>query len=240
MDRYSDADFFICLEPELRDKLVSTNWTADIAPVALQFPLVLPDEVRVLFKGYFDSDFHYYTPEDLKNLHGPCKLGDYISQGWQIIYDPRGLLEQLQIRIQPQPPKHDGDVYATTPAVFWFNIVLCAKYMLRGDLFRAYRLSNWWLQQMLLEMLAPNLSEESLRHKDVANRFPEHYEQLSRCFARLDHKDMVRAMIECMDLFWTICRDKSVILKAEEKQQFLYIHNDVLKLFEADESSLEL
>lgn len=231
VDRYSDADFLICVEQSTLQDLVRTSWTGHIAPVALEFPLVLPDEVRVLFQGYFDCDFHFYTRDELNELQGPCQLGAYISRGWRILYDPRGLLELLEHRVKAPSLKSEEEIFSVTPAVFWFNTVLCAKYILRGDLFRAYRLSNWWLQQMLLQLLEPNLAEESLRHKDVAKRLePRHYQQLTRCFARLQGADMVRALEECMDFFWTICRDKPVPLSQHAELQFRTIHDDVRKL----------
>lgn len=238
VDRFSDIDFFICAESDLRGELVSTDWAKSIAPVILQFPLVLPNEVRVLFQGYMDSDFHFYTPEELEAMHGPCQLGDYLSRGWQILYDPRGLLEGLQSRVQPQLGESEQEVWSTTPPVFWFNAVLCAKYILRGDLFRAYRLSNWWLQQMLLELIEPEVPEESCRHKNIAARIPEYYPRLCRCFARLDREDMIRGLTDSMDLFWEICGNKQ-ILPPEQHKQFRDIHTDIRKMLAGDLSCLD-
>ncbi|MDD4079590.1 MAG: aminoglycoside 6-adenylyltransferase [Eubacteriales bacterium] len=238
VDCFSDIDFFICVESSLRRKLVSTDWAKEIAPVILQFPLVLPDEVRVMFQGYMDSDFHFYTTEELGAMQGPCQLGDYLSRGWQILYDPRDLLKGLHGRIQPQQAESEADIWSTTPPVFWFNTVLCAKYILRGDLFRAYRMSNWWLQQMLLELLEPEVPEESCRHKNIAVRIPEYYLRLSRCFARLDRKDMIRGLNKSMDLFWEISRDKYP-LPPEQQKQFRSIHSDVRKMLAGDVNCLD-
>jgi len=238
VDRFSDIDFFICVESGLRQELVTTDWAKSIAPITLQFPLVLPDEVRVLFQGYMDSDFHFYTPEELEAMHGPCQLGVYLNRGWQILYDPRGLLESLQSRVQMQQGESEEEVWSTTPSVFWFNAVLCAKYILRGDLFRAYRLSNWWLQQMLLELIEPEVPEESCRHKNIAARIPEYYPRLCRCFARLDREDMIRGLNESMDLFWEICGNKQILLP-EQQKQFRSIHSDVRKMLAGDLSCLD-
>lgn len=233
VDRFSDIDFFICVESDLRRELVTTEWAKSVAKVILQFPLVLPNEVRVLFQGYMDSDFHFYTPEELEAMHGPCQLGDYLNRGWKILYDPRGLLEGLKNRVLPQQGETAEEVLSTTPPVFWFNAVLCAKYILRGDLFRAYRLSNWWLQQMLLELIEPEVPEDSCRHKNIAARIPDYYPRLSRCFARLDQKDMIRGLNESMDLFWGICDNKQ-LLQREQQKRFRSIHSDVQKMLAGD------
>ena len=228
VDQYSDADFMICIEEEELAEVMKGDWIEKIDQPIIRFPLVLPKEVRVFYQNFFDCDFHFYTPQDLEQAEGECQLGVYINAGFKILYDPEGLLADVRDRVSPEPD--DEGAFEITASVFWFNMAYTAKQVLRGDMFRAYRFANWWLQRMLLGLMERYAPIPGNKLKNLGERLkPEYFQALKESFGPMDRKEMLDNLKKCAQTFWMIqkeiCPDIDQELLEEYRQVDQFIQN---------------
>ncbi len=205
VDQYSDADFLICVAEDGLQELTKGAWIGDIEKPILVFPLTMPREVRVFYSGFFDCDFHFYTPVELADAKGACPLGTYVAAGLKILYDPKLILQALAGRVQPEEDERDAGPFEINASVFWFNMAWTAKQIQRGDLFRAYRFSNWWLQQMLLELMERYTPVPGDKNKYLRERLrSDYFRYLTDTFGPMDREAMIAGLKKCAECFWIV------------------------------------
>lgn len=199
IDRYSDADFLVCCDEGERARLVAGEWIASVEPPVLVFPRVMEDETRVLFAGLFACELHLLTAEQAEALSGPCRLGSYLASGFKVFYDPEERFKRLAARVRPEPEEVRDPAVASS--AFWYNAAHCANLIRRGDLFRAGRFSNWYLQIFLLDLFFSVEEPDATKH--VARKLGrERYEALSATVSRLKQDEMIAGLRRCMKCYW--------------------------------------
>ena len=199
IDQYSDADFLICCQDDELPSLLSCEWVDSVEKPVLIFSRIMKDEIRILFDNLFACEVHILTVGQAEKLSGPCKLGSQIEAGILIEYDPEAILAGLATRIQPEPPDNRNPEISSS--VFWYNLVYCANLIMRGDLFRAGRFSNWFLQLFLLDLIYS--IEENGATKYVARKLrPDQYEALAATVSPLDRDSMIAGLKRCMECYW--------------------------------------
>jgi hypothetical protein len=203
VDPYSDADFLVCCDEEERARLIAGDWIAAVGPPVLVFPAVMEDESRVLFEGLFACELHLLTTAQAEALSGPCRIGSYLASGFKILYDPEERFGRLAARVRPQP--EEARDRAVASSAFWYNAAYCANLIRRGDLFRASRISNWYLQLFLLDLFYS--VEEPDATKYVARKLArEPYEALAATVSRLNRDEMIAGLRRCMKCYWEFQR----------------------------------
>ncbi len=230
VDAYSDADFLVCCVEKERGLLLDGCWIAPVEAPLLVFPRVVEDEARVLFRDLFACEFHFLTVAEAERASGPCTLGTHLSTGFAILHDPDGLMARLAAKIRPEPP--DARDPAAASSVFWYNIAYCANLILRGDLFRASHIANWYLQLFLIDLIYS--IEEPDATKYIARKLePEQYEAVATTIAPLTREGMVTGLRNCMGCYWRLQAIHAPEIDAALLDSFREIEREVLRRFEA-------
>lgn len=230
VDRYSDADFIICCKNENFNEFMKGNWIERIKPSILIFPMIMKNEIRVLYEGFMNCDFHIYNYKELNELTGECKLGDYISCGFRILYDPDSILEKLAENINPCEHEVEENEFEIVSGVFWHNVFYCACLIMRGDLHRAYFMSNKYLQEYLLSMIYDTDSPDSDKclEKKIST---DCYEKIVRCYSALTRKDMIQGLKNCMDCYWYFQKKVNPGYDENKLRSFKMIENEIIRMF---------
>jgi len=229
VDEYSAADFLVCVAEDGTEEMTKGAWLGEIGEPELVFPPVVPRGIRVFYSGFFDCDFHFYTPAELEDAKGECGLGTYVAAGFRILHDPAGILGAMSSRVRPEPDELDEGPFELNASAFWFNMAWCAKQIRRGDLFRAYRFTNWWLQQFLLGMIERYTPVPGDKDKRVAARLnPDHYRRLAETLGPLDRESMIAGLKKCAECFWVVQREFAPDLNRELLQRYRNVERFVV------------
>jgi aminoglycoside 6-adenylyltransferase len=237
VDPVSDIDLcFFTTEPEKYH--VQDAWLQNFAPVWLS--LFQEQNTTFVWNTIFDpgilAEFYIYPIEALQDITD--HLPPNFNPGYQILLDKDKRLRKLPKasgKIQP-PEIPNVETFQTTIKLFWFNALQVAKYLWRGELWRAKHY-DWTTKQLLLKLLGWH----ALMCRRQANftfyegkNFqswisPEIYTDVMTAFGRFYPADSWRALEITIRLFSRFSKEVAEALGASDMQE---IENKILPMIE--------
>lgn len=232
IDKNSDADFMFCVKEEYFDEIMKGEWIEKVSPSILIFPMVMKDEIRVLYDGFRNCDFHFYTDVQLASLEGECKIGNYIASGFKILLDSDDILENLANRVRPEKEKVDENEQEIVSGAFWHNLFFCVGLIERDDLYRVYPMTNYYLQTFLLGLFYNLDARDATKY--IKRKIPQDcYEQILKCYTAFDRKQIAKGLLNCMNTYWYFQNKFAPNLSPELLERYKKIEVEATKRLQA-------
>lgn len=199
------------------------SWAEAFGPIWLRVGQQLETTTldKILYEDGMLVDFAIYSVKDLASMGE--HLPEILTPGYKILVDKdktaRGLPKPCgQPRTPPRPTSED---YEQTLEAFWFDAIQLAKYLLRGELWRAKHV-DWRLKQGLLEMMGWHAllargqehftTSEGKRLQEWTD--PDTYISLMTVFGRFYPADSWRALEDTLKRFNALSAEVAQALDA--------------------------
>jgi aminoglycoside 6-adenylyltransferase len=152
IDDLSDYDVnLFCTAPDRF--LASDAWMLEFGEVLIyqkeSFPFydaIIPTRL-ILYRGTPRIDFSFWPVELLADIAAGAKRREAYRNGFVVLVDKDG----VAARIVRSPSR---DELLQTIYDFWFEVCITAKYLRRGDLWRAKEIENGTVKSFLYRMMA--------------------------------------------------------------------------------------
>ena len=237
VDPVSDID--LCFfTTEIEGYREQDAWLQDFAPLWLS--IEKEQDNTLVWKAIYDpgimSKFYIYPVETLHNLidHLPANF----HPGYKVLVDKDKHLKKLPKtggKVQsPEVPKIE--TFQTTIKDFWFNALQVAKYLWRGELWRAKHY-DWITNQMLLEMMGwhalicqNQVNFTTFEGKQIQSWLSaEIFTDLMIAFGRFYPADSWRALEITIKVFSQLSKEVAAALETSDMQE---IENKIIPLIQ--------
>ena len=221
-DEWADLDIMvITTDPE--HYLATADWITNIGKPLLTFVEPTPGddmERRVLFEGMLDVDFAIIPERKVQPLlqgkispQLAAELREVFGRGMRVLLDKDGKLAQFRELISsiekssPCPPTQPEFLEVIND--FLYHVVWTVKKLQRGELWTAKACSDDYMKWILLRMMEWHSRATKGWNYDTwfRGRYLEEWvdrralECLRNAFAYYDKDDIIRALLETMDMF---------------------------------------
>ena len=226
-DRMSDID--LCLfVTHPTDFVDEQTWLHQFAPVWVSVTEREGNHevIKVIFDPGLMVEIGIYPPEALIEMQSA--LPPYLEPGYTVLVDKDKQARKLPkaSRTYTPPEKPTPEAYLTVIQHFWFSAFNNAKYIWRGELWRA-KTFDWQLKQDLLQMMGwhaalcrgqINFTAYEGKHlQDWTD--PETNAALMGAFGRFNPADSWLALEETVRLFTRLSKEVAVTLEIDYPQE---------------------
>jgi len=226
-DRMSDID--LCLfVAHPADFINQQAWLHQFAPVWVSVIEHEDDRpiIKVIFAPGLMVEISIYSLDALIEMRSA--LPPYLEPGYEILVDKDKQACNLPkaSRTYTPPENPTPEAYLAVTQRFWFNAFNTARYIWRGELWRA-KTFDWQLKQDLLQMMGwhaalcrgqANFTTYEGKHlQDWTD--PETYAALKAAFGRFDPSDSWLALEETIKIFTRLSKEAAVTLEIDYPQE---------------------
>jgi len=226
-DRMSDIDLCLFVS-DPAGFTEQQDWLRQFAPVwvSVTEPEGDHDVIKVIYEPGVMIEVGIYALDALTSMQ--TALPFYLESGYAILVDKdkaaRALPEASGTYIPPETPT--PDVFHSVIHSFWFNTFNTARYIWRGELWRA-KVFDWRLKQDLLQVMGWHASlcsgqtnftiYEGKHLQEWADA--ETVAALKAAFGHFDPADSWRALEETVVLFSRLAKETARALKVAYPQE---------------------
>jgi len=208
-DAWSDHDFVLVVD-DVDPWLDEAGWLAELGRPVLSFVEEAAAgglrERRVLFAEGTDADFTLVALPQLETVLARPDVAAVLARGFRVLVD-KGVLPPLPAPGAPVAPE-----YPALVEEFWYQAILAARKLRRGELHVAAQSCNCGLRSLLrraLELEARAAGRDPWHGGRFLERWadPARRAALSQATARDDPADVARAITAACGLFDEVCEE---------------------------------